>query len=118
MENIEYLTGKVKGIRESRFQSKWIRKFETIFAQGNGYMGIRASTEERYINEKRGAFIAGNFNQFDENEVTELANCPDMTAVEIKVNGNRINLDSGQVEDYRRQIDLMTGEVTRHFKWD
>ena len=117
MENIEYLTGKVKGIRESRFQSKWIRKFETIFAQGNGYMGIRASTEERYINEKRGAFIAGNFNQFDENEVTELANCPDMTAVEIKVNGNRINLDSGQVEDYRRQIDLMTGEVTRHFKW-
>ena len=71
MENIEYLTREVKGIRESSFQSKWIRKFETIFAQGNGYMGIRASTEERYINEKRGAFIAGNFNQFDENEVTE-----------------------------------------------
>ena len=118
MENIEYLTGEVKGIREPRFQSKWIRKFETIFAQGNGYMGIRAATEERYTNEKRGAFIAGNFNQFDENEVTELANCPDMTAVEVKVNGNRINLDSGKVEDYRRQIDLTTGEITRSFKWE
>lgn len=118
MDNIEYLTGEVKGIREPRFQSKWIRKFETIFAQGNGYMGIRAATEERYTNEKRGAFIAGNFNQFDENEVTELANCPDMTAVEVKVNGNRINLDSGKVEDYRRQIDLTTGEITRSFKWE
>ena len=42
MENIEYLTREVKGIRESKFQSKWIRKFETIFAQGNGYLGIRA----------------------------------------------------------------------------
>ena len=60
-------------------------------------MGIRAATEERYTNEKRGAFIAGNFNQLDENEVTELANCPDMNALEVNVNGNRIKLDSSKV---------------------
>lgn len=47
-------------------------------ALGNGYFGSRSSEEEAYIGEKRDTFVAGTFNSFDENEVTELPNLLDM----------------------------------------
>ena len=35
-------------VKESGFQKNYVRKYESIMCQGNGYMGVRAATEESY----------------------------------------------------------------------
>lgn len=117
MSNLKYVTGNEWLLVEDSFNSKWLRKFETIMAQGNGYMGIRASLEESYTNEKRGTFIAGVFNQFDSNEVTELTNVADVIQMEFQINGEVLDLSLGEVSNYKRTLNVKTGELIREFVW-
>ena len=104
-------------IEQDAFDAQTLGKCEAIFAQSNGYMGIRAAHEERYIGERRGAFVTGTFNCADETEVTELPNLPDVTAMEIFAGGERFCLDHGQVGDFRFRLDMRTGEITREATW-
>ena len=75
----------------------YLGKTETIMAVGNGYLGARAANEERNLGETRNTFIAGVFNQADENEVTELANLPDVFAFDLVLNGLKFNLNKGKI---------------------
>lgn len=104
-------------IGEKLFKSQWLAKYETILAQGNGYMGIRAATEESYSNEIRNTFVAGTFNNFDETSVTELPNVPDMIEMKIKVNNQILNLNKGHIENYTRYLNIKNGELHRSFVW-
>lgn len=105
-------------IGEDDFNVDWLGKGEAIFYLGNGYMGIRSATEESYIGEKRNTFVAGTFNKFDENEVTELPNVPDMLGMEIRLNGERLDLTKGTVTDYSRTLHLKKAELVRTFIWE
>lgn len=51
---------------------------EAVFSLENGYMGIHSTVEEEYVGERRNTFVAGTFNKFSVNEVTELANVPNV----------------------------------------
>jgi len=117
---IEYNKGKNKFknwiIEESDFNLDNLNKFESIFALGNGYLGLRSAVEERYVTEWRGTYMAGLFDQFAD-EVTELANLPDPLLTEIKIDGERVDLSCGNVQGYTRDLNLKTGEVTRSFIW-
>lgn len=104
-------------IREDSFDPEKLGKCEAIMSLGNGYLGLRSATEERYLNETRGLFVAGTFNKFDENEVTELPNAADMTAINISVNGEGFSLTEGTVEDYTRELNIRTGELMRSVTW-
>ncbi|WP_027108712.1 glycoside hydrolase family 65 protein [Lacticigenium naphthae] len=104
-------------IGENYFNKEWLGKYETILAQGNGYMGIRAATEENYIGETRDTFVAGTFNKFDEKEVTELPNVPDFIQMQLRVNGELLDLTTGETKQYERRLNLQTGELTRTFIW-
>lgn len=117
MSNLGYITDEKWGLKEESFNSKWLRKYESIMSQGNGYFGLRASTEEAYVSEKRGMFLAGLFNKFDDNEVSELVNLPDMIEVHININGETLDLNKGQTKNYQRELDLKTGELLRVFEW-
>jgi len=103
-------------VGENSFIKDNLSKFEAIMSQGNGYMGVRASTEETYTNEKRNTFVAGTFNRFDD-EVTELPNVPDVTAIDIKLNGYSLDLTTGITKNYSRKLNVKTGELIRNFKW-
>lgn len=92
-------------------------KCEAIMSLGNGYMGLRSATEERYLGEKRGLLVNGTFNQFDADQVTELPNTADVTALELWINGVRFSLDQGSYADYSRELNIRTGELTRHVVW-
>ncbi len=105
-------------IEETGFDPLHLRKCESIFTQGNGYMGVRAAQEEAYIGEERGMFVNGTFNRFDKNEVTELPNLPDITGLNLYVNGMRFHLESGQCRNYSRSFCLKTGELTRSVEWE
>lgn len=92
-------------------------KCEAVMSLGNGYMGLRSATEERYLGETRDLLINGTFDRFDESEVTELPNVADVTAVELWINGSRFSLDQGTYSDYSRELNIRTGELMRQAAW-
>lgn len=104
-------------ITEKAFDERYLAKFESIFAQGNGKLGIRAALDETYVNETRNTFIAGTFNKAFPNEVTELPNVMDMTRFDIYIDDKRFSLLEGRVKNYQRTLHLQTGELTRSFEW-
>ncbi|MCD8190391.1 MAG: glycoside hydrolase family 65 protein [Clostridiales bacterium] len=104
-------------LQEDTFAPQKLGKTEAIMSLGNGYLGVRSATEERYLRETRGAFVAGTFNKFDENEVTELPNAADMTAIELTVDGEPFDLTAGQIEDYSKELNIRTGELKRSVVW-
>lgn len=105
-------------IVEDDFDPYHLGKGEAILSLGNGYMGIRSSTEEKYASEVRNTFLAGTYNKFYKNEVTELPNIADVIQMEIKVNGEILDLKQGQVYGYSRTLNLQNGELTRTFEWE
>jgi hypothetical glycosyl hydrolase len=100
------------------FDQNFLGKTESIMALGNGYMGIRSAEDETYTGETRNTFVAGTFNRFDENEVTELPNVPDFAKTNMTFNGKRFALSKGEVLDYRKALNLKNGELTRTFTWE
>ena len=104
-------------VTEDDFDPIFQGKCETIFCQGNGYMGMRNATEERYINQVRNTFVSGTFNKFDDHDVTELPNAADVSNIDIRIDGKLFGLDKGSFSDYHRTLNLKSGEVTREFTW-
>ena len=104
-------------ITETDFDTRFQGKCETIFCQGNGYLGMRSATEERYLNQVRDTFVSGSFNKFDEYEVTELPNAADVSNIDIWIDGKLFGLDKGSFNEYNRTLNLKNGEITREFVW-
>ena len=104
-------------IVETDFDPNALGKVEANFCLGNGYLGLRSATEEKYLGETRDLLVAGTFNRFSEEEVTELPNAADVTNVEITLNGSRFDLIRGAIESYRRTLNLKTGLLLREVTW-
>ena len=104
-------------ITEKSFNSKQLAKFESIFAQGNGKLGIRAALEEAYTKETRNTFMAGTFNKAFENEVTELPNLMDTSRFDVFIDGQPFSLLEGEILSYERTLNLKNGELTRKIQW-
>lgn len=121
MFNLNYTKGKDSEknwlITETRFDAAHLGKCEAIFCQGNGYLGVRNALEEAYVGETRNTFVTGTFNKFDEKEVTELPNFPDITEIDIWIDGERFSLEGGTILKYERCMNLYTGEVIREVHW-
>ena len=112
-------TGELKNwlIQENAFDERYLGKCEAIFAQGNGYLGVRNALEEAYTGEVRNTFVTGTFNKASREEVTELPNAADMTGMTIMIDGHKINLSQGELKAYKRTMNLKNGEVIREFTW-
>ncbi|MBS7576451.1 MULTISPECIES: glycoside hydrolase family 65 protein [unclassified Enterococcus] len=115
VSNLRYISS--SQIEEIFFNEAVLPKFESLMAQGNGYLEVRNSLEESYRTGSRGMFVAGVFNQYSNQEVIELANFPDLLATSIKVNGQIVDLKLNVAQGYSRKIDYKTGETIRHFYW-
>jgi len=104
-------------VGETDFQPEYLGKYETIFTLSNGYMGVRAATEETYQEETRGCYIAGLFDKFP-GEVTELANIPDWLNIEMKLDGEKFDLKTGKILSYQRQLNIKDGQLIRNIEWE
>lgn len=105
-------------ITEMYFNDEVLGKAESIFSLGNGYMGVRSATEERYSKETRGHFIAGTFNKFSgDKEVTELPNAADMIEMELLLNNQHFQLTQGDIIFYQRTLNLKDAELVREIIW-
>ena len=104
-------------IAETAFDPTALGKVEANFCLGNGYLGLRSATEERYPGETRDLLIAGTFDRFSPEEVTELPNAADVTNIELTLDGERFDLTRGEVKAYCRELNLKTGLLTRQVVW-
>ena len=104
-------------ISESAFDSSSLGKAEANFCLGNGYLGLRSATEERYPLETRDLLVAGTFDRFSPEEVTELPNAADVTNIELTLDGERFDLTQGELLSYDRSLNIRTGLLTRDVRW-
>lgn len=104
-------------ITETSFDPSALGKVEANFCLGNGYLGLRSATEENYLGETRDLLVAGTFDQFSPEEVTELPNAADVTNIELTLNGARFDLTQGSICSYHRTLNLQTGLLSREVEW-
>ncbi|MBQ6527528.1 MAG: glycoside hydrolase family 65 protein, partial [Clostridia bacterium] len=104
-------------IEETDFDVDHQGKCEAIFCQGNGYLGQRAALEENYTGQTRDLLVTGTFNRFDDSEVCELPNLPDLTGLRLRMDQQVFGMDRGSTAEYSRVMNLKTGEVTRKLIW-
>lgn len=100
---------------------------ETLFALGNGYLGLRGNHEEGLPLGSYGTFVNGlhetwrirhaeNAYGFAEHGQT-MVNAPDAKTIRIYVDDERLNLESSDILDVRRELDLRSGALSRTLLW-
>jgi len=101
---------------ETQFDPDQLHHKETVFTIGNGYLSTRGTFEESYARALPATLIHG---VYDDVPVmyTELANCPDWLPLVLTINGERFQLEQGEILDYERQLDLRRGILSREVRW-
>ncbi|MGJ0203874.1 glycosyl hydrolase family 65 protein [Leucobacter sp. gxy201] len=100
---------------------------ETLFALANGYLGLRGNYEEGLPLGAHGTFINGlhetwriqhaeNAYGFAEQGQT-IVNAPDAKTIRIYVDDERLNLETSDIIDVHRALDLRDGTLTRTLVW-
>ncbi|WP_336651328.1 MULTISPECIES: glycoside hydrolase family 65 protein [unclassified Leucobacter] len=100
---------------------------ETLFSLANGYLGLRGNHEEGLPLGSHGTFINGlhetwrirhaeNAYGFAEHGQT-IVNAPDVKTIRIYVDDERLNLESSEILDVQRVLDLRAGTLTRTLLW-
>lgn len=102
---------------EDKFDSRHQGKCESIMALGNGYLGVRSALEETYVGQTRNFFVAGTYNRFHPEEVTELPNAADFTEMQIYLDSELFTMDTGKVAEYSRCLNLKDAELVREVLW-
>lgn len=104
-------------IEFNQFDEETLNKEATLMTIGNGYLGLRAVQEENYRNQDRGFFVRGIFDRAVGTESAELVNLPDITALELRINGEVFSMNSSKISQYQRYLELSTGELVRSLIW-
>lgn len=100
---------------------------ETIFALANGYLGLRGNHEEGLPLGNHGTFVNGLHETwqiqhaehaygFAEHGQT-IVNAPDAKTIRIYVDDERLNLQSSEILEVKRTLDLRAGTLERSLLW-
>ena len=104
-------TGNGLAFLEDNWDPCYAAKTESVFAQCNGRIGVRAAVEGKTLEGSRGTFLAGLYHKASPSEVTELINCPDVTEMELILNGEAVYPDRCEVKSFQRILHLQDGEL-------
>ncbi|HEY5799573.1 MAG TPA: glycosyl hydrolase family 65 protein [Burkholderiaceae bacterium] len=115
-------------LREDRYDPARAALLETLFALGNGYIGLRGTHEESTAEAQlEGSYLNGFYDteaiQYPEgahglahtNEF--MLRVPNAKRIDLLVDGERFGLDSGVLHAYRRELDIRTGVLERSVEW-
>ena len=105
-------------VKETAFHPEYVRKYESILCQGNGYMGVRAAVEEDYEKNVRYTLVAGSFDKMTSKNTTELPNAADTTALFLTADGISLQVTEEAVSKYERSLNLHDGVLKRYFLWE
>ena len=117
-------------VTEKGFQHDALRENESVFALGNGFIGMRGNLEELTAAGSetiQGSFLNGVFDSepivygegaygYAKNHET-ICNVMDAKSLTLIADGERLDLGRSRVEEHVRQLDLRAGMLKRHFIW-
>ncbi|MFT4214796.1 MAG: glycosyl hydrolase family 65 protein [Microbacterium sp.] len=100
---------------------------ETLFALGNGYLGLRGNHPEGRHAHEHGTFINGFHEIFPIRHAEKaygfaevgqtIINAPDAKVMRVYVDDEPLSFDVADVREYERALDMRTGTLTRHVRW-
>ncbi|ANY09295.1 glycoside hydrolase family 65 protein [Pseudonocardia sp. HH130630-07] len=85
---------------------------ETVMTVGNGRVGTRGALEEGHLGALSGTYLAGVYDAHD-SPVVDLVNAPDWLDTLVRVDGMRLDVDSSEIVEHERVLDLRTGVLHR-----
>ncbi|HEY2911816.1 MAG TPA: glycosyl hydrolase family 65 protein [Candidatus Angelobacter sp.] len=115
-------------ILETNFRWEFMAQMETVLALGNGYIGMRGSPEEGSPSVQHGTFVNGFYESwpivygeeafgFARTGQTML-NVLDSKIIKLFVDDEPFGIDSANVRDYRRQLNMKSGTLDRELIWE
>jgi alpha,alpha-trehalose phosphorylase len=100
---------------------------ETLFAVGNGYLGMRANPEEGREAFSHGTYVNGFHETWRIHHAEEaygfaklgqtIVNVPDAKLMKLYVDDEPLLLSQADLESYERVLDFRTGVLTRDLVW-
>ncbi|MBD3942897.1 glycoside hydrolase family 65 protein [Microbacterium sp. NEAU-LLC] len=100
---------------------------ETLFAVGNGYLGMRGNHPEGRFAHEHGTFINGFHETFPIRHAEQaygfaevgqtIVNAPDAKVMRVYVDDEPLSLDVADVREYERVLDMRDGVLRRHILW-
>jgi alpha,alpha-trehalose phosphorylase len=100
---------------------------ETLFAVGNGYLGMRGNVEEGRETYAHGTFINGFHETYPIRHAEEafgfakvgqtIVNVPDNKTIKLYVDDEPLLLPVADLEDYERTLDFRDGVLRRDLIW-
>jgi len=118
-------------IRETGFDIDSHFLDESLFALGNGYIGLRGTHEESYSGPQDSTRDGCYLNGFYENEEIHypeaayglakqnefMLNVPNGKGIDCWIEGEKLDLLQGELRAYERTLDFRSGILTRQFEW-
>ena len=117
---------------ETKVNPKRAQYWESLFALTNGLLGLRGTYEENdeHLREHvyPGMFVNGIYDYEPYNHVISFPGYPphrhamlnlcDWRIINLYVDGERFSMFEGRVSEYRRELDMRRGVVTRSLVWE
>jgi len=114
-------------IREPALDKSLTAERETIFALGNGHLGIRGTLEEATGNATHGVYLNGFHDSYPitygerahayARNHQVMVHVADGTRIDFWLDGEALDLATGTLERHERSLDLRTGLLERRFAW-
>ena len=112
---------------ETSFRLDDVGVTETLFALGNGYLGMRGNHPEGRFAQEHGTFINGFHETFPIRHAEQaygfaevgqtIINAPDAKVLRVYVDDEPLSLDVADVREYERVLDMRKGILTRRIRW-
>ena len=115
-------------VSESRFLKPEYKLNETVFALGNGYLGVRGGFEEGFSGpQMNGTYINGFYEEYPfdypdfiyANPINDqfMVNVADAKVIRIEIDEEPFSLETGIVKKYCRTLDMRSGCMERSVHW-
>ncbi|WP_440709107.1 glycoside hydrolase family 65 protein [Herbiconiux sp. YIM B11900] len=112
---------------EAEFDKASRGRTETLFAVGNGYLGLRGNFEEGHNAYAEGSFINGFHDTWQIRHAEEaygfarvgqtIVNVPDARVIRLYVDDEPFAIDDADTIEYSRTLDFRTGVLERVVEW-
>ncbi len=114
-------------VREQGFDPANAARSESVFALANGHLGLRGNLEEDAGNAVHGTYLNGFHEEapivypesaygFARSHQVQL-NIADGKRIRLEVDGEPLDLSTGEVEYQERSLDLRAGILHRRLRW-
>lgn len=112
---------------ETEFIGDDMGRTETLFAVGNGYLGLRGNVEEGRDGHMHGTFINGFHETWPIRHAEEafgfarvgqtIVNAPDAKIIRLYVDDEPLVITEAEIMAYERRLDFRLGVLSRRIEW-